>query len=89
MTALFIDFCRKRSIDPVKIWNAAYPDERPRVTKKELELTKAFADWQGVAYPKQWDSVQIELMIESLHNAKLPSTGNYNIGRTWFIVELS
>ncbi|HTF18289.1 MAG TPA: hypothetical protein VK658_09475 [Chryseolinea sp.] len=67
--ALFIDLCKHRNVNPVMIWNAAYPDKKPRVNKKELALTKSFADWQRVAYPKQWDAVQIELMLESLHNA--------------------
>ena len=67
--ALFIDLCKQRNVSPVKIWNTAYPDERPRLSKKELKLRKEFADWQGVAYPRQWDTVQVELMIESLHNA--------------------
>lgn len=69
VTALFIDLCKHRNINPVTVWNTAYPDKKESVKKKELELTKEFAEWQSVAYPKQWDAVQIELMIESLHNA--------------------
>jgi alpha-N-acetylglucosamine transferase len=68
VTALFTDLCRHRNINPIQVWNTAYPDEKPKMNKKELEATKAFADWQGVAYPKEWDAVQVELMLESLHN---------------------
>lgn len=37
--------------------------------KRTFALTKEFADWQGVAYPQRWDTVQIELMLESLNHA--------------------
>jgi len=67
--ALFTDFCKKRSVNPVKIWNKAYPEERPKLTKRELAETKSFAEWQGVQYPKQWDAINVESLFESLHHA--------------------
>lgn len=69
VTALFIDLCKHRNVNPVTIWNTAYPDEKPRVSKKNLGLTKNFADWQRVAYPRHWDAVQIDLILESLRHA--------------------
>lgn len=73
-TALFLAYCKHRKMNPLFIYRAAYPDER--TTKKDLVVMQEFADWQGVGYPKVWDSETFSLMIDSLHNANHHNLAN-------------
>jgi len=42
---------------------AAYPEEEPPTWDDDLTA----ADWQGVAYPKQWNDDAKSGLLESLH----------------------
>lgn len=62
--ALFNDFCVKKNLDPIKIYNSVYDDSK--LTKEELEIYTKFAEWQGVKYPKKWDKEAYEGLLDSL-----------------------
>lgn len=61
--ALFARFCRDCGHDAESLMLAAYPNEK----RHDLNDTVAFADWQGVAYPAQWDERAKAGLLESLH----------------------
>jgi len=61
--ALFVSFCRERGFSPDELHRAAYPKEELPAWDDVLSA----ADWQGVAYPKQWDEKAKSGLLESLH----------------------
>lgn len=61
--ALFIRFCRDCGHDAEALMRAAYPNEK----RGDLDEIAVFADWQGVAYPAQWDDAAKAGLLESLH----------------------
>lgn len=61
--ALFARFCRDCGHDANALMRAAYPNEK----RHDLDDTVAFADWQVVAYPAQWDEAAKAGLLESLH----------------------
>lgn len=61
--ALFVRFCRDCGHDAEALMRAAYPNEK----RHDLKDPVAFADWQGVAYPAQWDAAAKAGLLESLH----------------------
>jgi hypothetical protein len=61
--ALFVRFCRDCGHCAEALLRAAYPDEN----RGNLNDIVAFADWQGVAYPAQWDERAKAGLLESLH----------------------
>ncbi len=63
--ALFARFCRELGHSATTLHRDAYPDENRR-RPNWPELTAA-ADWQGVAYPSQWDAGATAGLLESLH----------------------
>jgi hypothetical protein len=65
VVALFENFCRARQLDAMALLHQAYPD---RVyTLKDLDATRRHADWEGTAYPAQWDRTAIDGLLESLN----------------------
>jgi hypothetical protein len=61
--ALFVRFCRDCGHDDEALMRTAYPNEK----RGDLNEIVEFADWQGVAYPAQWDEQAKAGLLGSLH----------------------
>jgi len=62
--ALLMDFCERTGLcDYREIYREAYEEE---IDSEELDWTKEFAEWQGVAYPEKWNFEAVNGLIESL-----------------------
>jgi hypothetical protein len=76
--ALLARFCRDCDHDAEALMHAAYPNEK----RRDLNETVAFADWQGVAYPAQWDERAKAGLLESLHAVNYHSLASEVSGLT-------
>lgn len=61
--ALCYNFCDALGLNYDKLYKEAYPDITYEDNKAEVI---EFANWQGVEYPKQWDTKAFEGLIERL-----------------------
>jgi len=64
--ALFFDFCKARHLDPISLLTQAYPEE-PVYAQQDVLSIRERADWEGTAFPRQWNSEALNGLLESLH----------------------
>jgi hypothetical protein len=64
--ALFAHYCAVRGLGPVTLMIQAYPDEAGDWTEEDFARSKADAEWEGVAYPSQWNDVAVRGLLDSL-----------------------
>jgi hypothetical protein len=65
--ALFHHFCLSQGLDSVALHRKAYfEDDRERYQQPNPDLIVQLADWQGVAYPEQWNEQAYRGLIKSL-----------------------
>jgi hypothetical protein len=68
--ALFYRFCQERGHFPNTLLKAAYPKQNLQPGWAHII---ASADWQGVAYPKQWDANAMAGLLKSLREINYSS----------------
>jgi hypothetical protein len=67
--ALFYDFCLSQGLNSVELHRKAYIErDQDKYQQPNPEAIQKFADWQGVAYPEQWNKEAYEGLIKSLLN---------------------
>lgn len=72
--ALFEHWCSAFGHDPAELYHSAYPDEDRRAYSPGGH---DLADWQGVAYPAQWDEAAFNGLMESFTNINHHSLRSY------------
>ena len=73
---LFHDLCKKRHLNPLKIYRKAYPEESNTQCKRTLNYMHEFSAWQGIAIPLEWHGENTTLLMQSLHNANFHQLAN-------------
>jgi hypothetical protein len=68
--ALFLHFCGATGKSPDKLYQRAYPERGALPCWSEIQI---MADWQSVAYPKQWGANEKAGLLESLHEVNYHS----------------
>jgi hypothetical protein len=65
--ALFYHFCQSRGLDASELYHQAYFErDGEKYQKQNYEVVLKLADWQGVAYPTEWDAQAYQGLIKSL-----------------------
>jgi hypothetical protein len=65
--ALFYRFCQSRELDATELHRQAYFEkDGSKYHEQNYEVILELADWQGVAYPAEWDTQAYLGLVKSL-----------------------
>ena len=65
--SLFKQFCDAKGVNPIALYRDAYQKyDGVKYIDPDFTNEVRFADWEGVAYPEQWDEKAIAGLVESL-----------------------
>ena len=65
---LYHRFCLDHSLDPIQLYRQAYQEhDGPRYEDPDFNFNIRAAEWEGVAYPDQWDFAALQGLLKSLY----------------------
>ena len=61
---LYHHFCRARNLDPEMLYSKAY--HKRAEPGSDERVTREFAEWQGLTYPKHWSDQEVLKLLHDL-----------------------